>query len=112
MNWQPSWRQMQGREWGATLVVVLALLLSGCAERKEQAPTSIPAEPILEGKALYEVNCQACHGGETGGQMMDIPPPHNANGHTWHHPDCQLKEIVLQGSGAVRRRACLHSRGS
>lgn len=33
--------------------------------------------------------------------MMDIPPPHNANGHTWHHPDCQLIDTVLNGSGAM-----------
>lgn len=33
--------------------------------------------------------------------MMDIPPRHNANGHTWHHPDCQLVQIVLNGSGAM-----------
>lgn len=32
---------------------------------------------------------------------MDIPPPHNKNGHTWHHPDCQLVEIVLRGSGEM-----------
>jgi mono/diheme cytochrome c family protein len=31
--------------------------------------------------------------------MMDMPPPHNSNGHTWHHPDCQLISIVLNGSG-------------
>ena len=29
--------------------------------------------------------------------MMDYPPRHNADGHTWHHPDCQLKEIVREG---------------
>jgi hypothetical protein len=33
--------------------------------------------------------------------MMDIPPRHNANGHTWHHPNCQLVETVLNGSGAM-----------
>ena len=32
---------------------------------------------------------------------MDIPPPHNANGHTWHHADCQLVKTVLNGSGAM-----------
>lgn len=32
---------------------------------------------------------------------MDMPPKHNANGRTWHHPDCQLIDIVLNGSGAM-----------
>lgn len=53
------------------------------------------------GARLYETNCLQCHGGATGGGMMDIPPRHNANGHTWHHPDCQLVQIVLTGSGAM-----------
>ena len=29
--------------------------------------------------------------------MMDYPPKHNANGHTWHHPDCELKQVILNG---------------
>ncbi|HUP15822.1 MAG TPA: cytochrome c, partial [Acidimicrobiia bacterium] len=41
--------------------------------------------------------CQSCHGGITGGEITDIPPPHNAEGHTWHHPDCQLVDITLGG---------------
>lgn len=37
--------------------------------------------------------------------MRDIPPPHNANGHTWHHPDQQLTDIVLNGfSFSVERQ--------
>lgn len=40
----------------------------------------------------------ACHGGETGGDIADVPPRHNAEGHTWHHPDCLLIEIVQEGT--------------
>ncbi|MBM2826170.1 MAG: Cytochrome c family protein, partial [Dehalococcoidia bacterium] len=54
-----------------------------------------------KGSQLYTANCQSCHGGASGGQVMDIPPPHNANGHTWHHSDCQIKEIVVNGSGEM-----------
>lgn len=32
---------------------------------------------------------------------MDYPPRHNASGHTWHHPDCQLRDIIMNGSGAM-----------
>ncbi|MDA1096109.1 MAG: hypothetical protein O3B84_02495 [Chloroflexi bacterium] len=38
--------------------------------------------------------------------MMDIPPPHNSNGHTWHHPDCELISTVMTGAsdmGAMMR---------
>ncbi len=29
--------------------------------------------------------------------MMDYPPRHNSSGYTWHHPDCQLKQIIREG---------------
>ena len=57
--------------------------------------------PIQRGEQLYQAYCASCHGGPTGGRMMDIPPVHNANGHTWHHPDCQLRSIILHGSGQM-----------
>jgi len=38
------------------------------------------------GEVLYNANCVSCHG---------------ANGHTWHHPDCELKQIVREGSDAM-----------
>lgn len=49
------------------------------------------------GEVLYNANCSTCHGGPTGGTMMDYPPRHNANGHTWHHPDCELTQIIREG---------------
>lgn len=33
--------------------------------------------------------------------MMDYPPRHNANGHTWHHPDCELTEVIRTGGGPM-----------
>lgn len=33
--------------------------------------------------------------------MMDYPPRHNANGHTWHHSDCELVNVVREGSSAM-----------
>ena len=49
------------------------------------------------GETLYGANCLSCHGGPTGGDMMSYPPRHNANGHTWHHSDCELVEVVREG---------------
>lgn len=56
---------------------------------------------VTRGAELYQENCFSCHGGAQGGRMMDWPPRHNANGHTWHHPDCQLKEVIRDGSGEM-----------
>ena len=33
--------------------------------------------------------------------MMDSPPKHNASGHTWHHPDCELAEVIKTGTGPM-----------
>jgi mono/diheme cytochrome c family protein len=46
---------------------------------------------------LYQLNCLACHGDREGKGGSGPAPPHNAQGHTWHHPDAQLKEWVLNG---------------
>jgi mono/diheme cytochrome c family protein len=88
-----------------------ALLLASC-DRGEPPATVTPAaseskivregSPTAQsGEALYQANCQRCHGGATGGSMMDMPPRHNANGHTWHHADQQLIDTVLNGSGQM-----------
>lgn len=88
------------------LAVLVAAILAGCTairpERRESPPAQqTPSNPITRGAELYNANCLGCHGGAIGGDMMDIPPPHNANGHTWHHPDCQLIDVVLNGSGGM-----------
>ncbi len=66
-----------------------------------------PIEPASEadyktGKQLYENFCAVCHGINGEGQQPDpyapgAAPPHNADGHTWHHPDQQNFQTVWQG---------------
>lgn len=85
----------------ALAIVVLVLpLLVACTSAGTQAKEP-SASPMTRGAELYAANCQGCHGGARGGRMMDIPPPHNANGHTWHHPDCVIKDIILNGPGPM-----------
>ena len=101
------------------LLVLSSLVLAGCSAarpegtRPPEAATPAAAVVVLgtpaseaelaRGSQLYDANCVRCHGGVTGGRMMDMPPRHNASGHTWHHADCQLVEIVLDGSGQMGR---------
>lgn len=73
-------------------------ILAGCGSQQSQNGNS--SEQLEQGQAVYAANCQSCHGGATGGQIRDNPPRHNANGHTWHHPDCQLIEIIKHGPAA------------
>ncbi len=84
-------------------IVPFLLLLLACSQRAPTpTPTLTPTEaPLSRGEQLYSANCVVCHGGATGGDMMAYPPAHNANGHTWHHPDCQLIQTVLNGPGEM-----------
>nr|WP_240989605.1 cytochrome c [Salipiger mangrovisoli] len=74
----------------------------------ERAPAE--AAQIAEGKTLYAQTCAACHGADLEGQPNwrspgpdgRLPaPPHDANGHTWHHPDEVLFRITKLGTAAV-----------
>lgn len=61
---------------------------------------------VLRGKEIYANQCAACHGVNLEGQpdwRKRLPngrlpaPPHDETGHTWHHPDGQLIDIVKNG---------------
>jgi len=53
------------------------------------------------GEQVYDANCLSCHLGPAGGSIADDPPRHNANGHTWHHPDCALRTMIREGSAGI-----------
>ncbi|MDK1489834.1 cytochrome c [Sinorhizobium sp. 7-81] len=68
------------------------------------------AATIALGKTLYAERCAACHGAKLEGQRdwkSPLPsgrmpaPPHDAAGHTWHHPDGVLFRITREGASAV-----------
>lgn len=61
---------------------------------------------VHRGKTVYAQYCAACHGARLEGQpdwRHRLPngrlpaPPHDVSGHTWHHPDAQLIDIVRHG---------------
>jgi mono/diheme cytochrome c family protein len=91
-----------------SFAVVALLLMAGCGTDESDQAAS---EPSLEqGAVLYEAHCLVCHGGETGGQITDVPPPHNAAGHTWHHGDCELLQMITEGNDEFRQ-GLLHQQG-
>ncbi|MBK3773533.1 c-type cytochrome [Azospirillum brasilense] len=64
------------------------------------------AAQVAQGKAVYAEQCASCHGARLEGQPEwqsrkpdgRLPaPPHDASGHTWHHPDADLFKITNQG---------------
>ena len=63
-------------------------------------------QAYIQGKALYDQFCASCHGVNMQGQFNwqqrmangRLPaPPHDDSGHTWHHPDWQLIEMIKIG---------------
>ena len=65
---------------------------------------------VQAGEEIYQTNCASCHGeyleGQPDWRIRDangfLPaPPHDATGHTWHHADDQLFEIVKYGPSVV-----------
>ena len=68
------------------------------------------AEVIEQGRQIYADQCASCHGAQLEGQpdwKTPLPsgrlpaPPHDAGGHTWHHPDDILFRIVKEGTAAI-----------
>lgn len=65
---------------------------------------------VAAGQELYAENCASCHGSNLEGQPSwrrrlengRMPaPPHDENGHTWHHADRLLFDITKEGVGAI-----------
>ena len=85
-----------------------AILVAGC---ERGAPPAVrldtsDAAVLATGQGVYAKHCAACHGANLEGQpnwrMRDgtgkLPaPPHDATGHTWHHPDQVLFDITKYG---------------
>jgi mono/diheme cytochrome c family protein len=64
---------------------------------------------VALGERLYAASCASCHGASLEGQpnwQRRLPngrlpaPPHDASGHTWHHPDIYLFRVTKYGPAA------------
>jgi len=93
----------------AIAAIVVAIGGWKLAERMSPAGPNI-AEMVARGQKIYAANCASCHGDRLQGQPNwkqqtaegVLPaPPHDATGHTWHHPDQQLFKITKLGVAAL-----------
>jgi mono/diheme cytochrome c family protein len=77
----------------------------------EKTPLADPRDEaqVARGQAVYKEQCAACHGANLDGhpdwkQRLPNgrmpPPPHDATGHTWHHPDDLLFGMIQRGVAA------------
>ncbi|HMT20750.1 MAG TPA: cytochrome c [Promineifilum sp.] len=101
------------------LTCAVLLLAAGCGARSSAIPPSTgPAESpptpdpqlVEQGESVYARHCAECHGANLEGEAdwkLQNPdgsfraPPHDANGHTWHHSDAQLIDAVRRGGARL-----------
>ena len=102
---------------GILIVFIILLLVGGyfllfqTKHSEEIITSSASLEEVstqLElGKALYYTHCASCHGDNLQGQPKwktsldedghNYAPPLNGTGHTWHHSEEQLYNIIRYG---------------
>lgn len=104
----------QGMSRIALVAVVAFLIVGGLAAllffQAQQKPAfyidPTDRQLISRGETIYVQHCAACHGAKLEGQpdwRTRLPngrlpaPPHDETGHTWHHPDIVLFDIVKNG---------------
>lgn len=112
----------RSQKWNSSIFFVLvgtALLIGSCISNIAPTPftnpqgTPLPPLPTLDpsqvrlGRQVYQqANCGLCHAANAGGapnwQTPDAQgnlgaPPQNDNGHTWHHSDRVLYEMIRDG---------------
>lgn len=86
-------------------LTLLALVAVTACGPEDTSPSPQPGTPspngsgplLSKGEKLYVANCQVCHGDRQGSGATGGAPPHNEIGHTWHHPDAQLRDWILNG---------------
>ncbi|TVO51956.1 c-type cytochrome [Denitromonas halophila] len=85
------------------LAVLASAALIACGDPPVSAPMSAS---LTQGATLYAAQCASCHGAKGEGQPDwrerkpdgRLPaPPHDASGHTWHHPMEMLVQMTRDG---------------
>ncbi len=102
------------------LVTLLAACQgSGAASNSGRTPlvlSTVPPLPVLDedeiaaGQQIYADYCAECHEADLQGEAdwklqnengSFRAPPHDASGHTWHHSDAVLLEVIRLGGARL-----------
>lgn len=91
---------------------LVALGLAACGVTGQAAPAPVTPYPTLDaaqvtrGGEVYTQSCASCHGlkaegapnwATPGPDGLGLAPSHDDTGHTWHHSDRVLYEMIRDG---------------
>jgi len=106
-----SWRMVILSATVVGLAAVIAVFAGRFSSRAERVNLLTDDRRTLSlGAKVYQERCAACHGANLEGQAnwrergsdgMLPAPPHDASGHTWHHPDDVLFRITKYGVAKI-----------
>lgn len=106
-------RRMRSATWIRVIAAFAAAsLLATCRSSTYTAESTSDAR-VANGPELYQQHCASCHRPDLSGDPdwktpnddgSYPPPPHDSSGHTWHHSDRVLLEIVRNGSDSPQSR--------
>lgn len=103
-------KELRNILWLGLLLGGLGLAILAGWHQTRTASTAAAFAEVEQGRQIYADQCASCHGTDLKGQpdwRSPLPsgrlpaPPHDASGHTWHHPDDILFRIVKEGTAAI-----------
>lgn len=89
------------------MLVVLTASCVGGEDSSDELASGDTSTVVEQGAALYATYCAACHGENLEGHPNWMipnadgtynPPPQDSTGHTWHHGDPTLVQLISEGS--------------
>ena len=95
---------------GSVVILAGALYFSTDTQPAEASVDQSDLQVIANGKIAYEQYCASCHGeGLTGQPNWKVTkadgrlpaPPHDKDGHTWHHSDEILFNYTKDGGASL-----------
>ena len=104
-------KELRNILWPGLLVGGLVMAVFAGRHYAQTASNAASSSEVIEhGRQIYADQCASRHGAQLEAQpnwKTPLPsgrlpaPPHDAGGHTWHHPDDILFRIVREGTAAI-----------